>query len=101
MNRQDYLDNLETFVHEPESVGLSEAVIPVAMWLRGYIPGDDPMSAANKSSQMIRLLMADVVDVPLNEIARLMVLNGYALTAGGANPEWMMQRIEDDVDSGA
>lgn len=41
MNRQDYLDTLDTFVHDPQSVGFDENIIPVAMWLRGFMPGDD------------------------------------------------------------
>ena len=97
MNKQDYLDNLETYIHEPENVGFGDNIIPVAMWLRGFMPGDDDRSPDNKSSMMIRALLCDIVDVSLNDVSRLMVLNGYSL--GGTNqtyPEWLMQPIGDD-----
>ena len=97
MNRQDYLDNLETFIHDPGKLGFNDDIIPVAMWLRNYMPGDDDMSPCNKSSASIRAALRDIVDVSLNEISRLMVLNGYSL--GGTNqtyPEWLMQPIGDD-----
>ncbi|MBQ7690480.1 MAG: hypothetical protein IJT30_04705 [Muribaculaceae bacterium] len=97
MNVQDYLDNLEICIHEPETVGLPQEIIPVAMWLRDFMPGDDPDGLWNKSSASIRACLADVVDVSLNDISRLMLLNGYSL--GGANPnypEWRIQLIGDD-----
>ncbi|MBO4813601.1 MAG: hypothetical protein J5523_01435 [Muribaculaceae bacterium] len=97
MSKQDYLDNLETFIHEPESVGFGDEIIPVAMWLRNYMPGTDDMSACNKSSNDIRSLLCDIVEVSVNDVSRLMVLNGYSL--GGANqsfPEWLMQPIADE-----
>ena len=96
MNKQDYLDNLEKYIHEPEAEAFGDDIIPVAMWLRNYMPGDNDMSVCNKSSAAIRSLMADIVDVKLNDITRLMILNGYSL--GGANqafPEWLMQPIGD------
>ena len=97
MTREDYLDNLDTFINEPDSVDFSDEIIPVAMWLRNFMPGDDDNSAFNKSSASIRAALCDIVDVSLNEISRLMVLNGYSL--GGTNqtyPEWLMQPIGDD-----
>ena len=97
MKRQDYLDNREQFIHEPETQSFSDEIIPVAMWLRNFMPGDDDNSAFNKSSAGIRAALCDIVDVSLNEISRLMVLNGYSL--GGTNqtyPEWLMQPIGDD-----
>lgn len=99
MKRQDYLDNLEQFIHEPENLNFSDEIIPVAMWLRNFMPGDDDNSAFNKSSASIRAALCDIVDVSLNEISRLMVLNGYSL--GGTNqtyPEWLMQPIGDEDD---
>lgn len=99
MKRQDYLDNLEQFIHEPENLNFSDEIIPVAMWLRNFMPGDDDNGAFNKSSAAIRAALCDIVDVSLNEISRLMVLNGYSL--GGANqtyPEWLMQPIGDVPD---
>ena len=96
MSNREYLENLETFIHEPEKHDFNDDIIPVAMWLRNYMPGDDDMSVYNKSSAAIRSLMADIVDVKLNDITRLMILNGYSL--GGANqafPEWLMQPIDD------
>lgn len=96
MKRQDYLDNLEQFIHEPEKLNFSDEIIPVAMWLRNFMPGDDDNGAFNKSSAAIRAALCDIVDVSLNEISRLMVLNGYSL--GGTNqtyPEWLMQPIGD------
>lgn len=97
MKKQDYLDTLDAFIHEPENVGFGDNIIPVAMWLRNFMPGDDDNSAFNKSSAGIRAALCDIVDVSLNEISRLMVLNGYSL--GGTNqtyPEWLMQPIGDD-----
>ena len=97
MKRQDYLDNLEQFIHEPEKLSFSDEIIPVAMWLRNFMPGNDDNGAFNKSSAAIRAALCDIVDVSLNEISRLMVLNGYSL--GGTNqtyPEWLMQPIGDD-----
>ena len=99
MKRQDYLDNLEQYIHEPEKQSFSDEIIPVAMWLRNFMPGDDDNGAFNKSSAAIRAALCDIVDVSLNEISRLMVLNGYSL--GGANqsfPEWLMQPITDEND---
>ena len=99
MKRQDYLDNLDAFIHEPGSVGFGDNIIPVAMWLRNFMPGDDDNGAFNKSSATIRAALCDIVDVSLNDISRLMVLNGYSL--GGSNqtyPEWMMQPIGDEDD---
>ena len=99
MKRQDYLDNLEQYIHEPEKQSFSDEIIPVAMWLRNFMPGDDDNGAFNKSSAAIRAAQCDIVDVSLNEISRLMVLNGYSL--GGANqsfPEWLMQPITDEND---
>ena len=96
MNKQDYLDNLETFIHEPEAQAFDDNIIPVAMWLRNYMPGDDDMSPHNMSSAAIQARMCDIVEVKLNDITRLMILNGYSL--GGANqatPEWLMQPIGD------
>lgn len=98
MNRQDYLDTLDTFVHDPQSVGFDENIIPVAMWLRSFMPGDDDHSPDNKSSMMIRALLGDIVDVSLNEVSRLMVLNGYSLNRSSANPEWMLQPIGEVPD---
>lgn len=97
MNVKDYLDNLEQFIHEPEKQSFSDEIIPVAMWLRNFMPSDDDNSAFNKSSAGIRAALCDIVDVSLNDISRLMVLNGYSL--GGTNqtyPEWLMQPIGDD-----
>ena len=99
MNKQDYLDNLEQFIHEPEKLNFSDEIIPVAMWLRNFMPGDDDNGPFNKSSAAIRAALCDIVDVSLNEISRLMVLNGYSL--GGTNqtyPEWLMQPIGDEDD---
>lgn len=99
MKRQDYLDNLDAFIHEPEAVGFGDNIIPVAMWLRNFMPGDDDNGSFNKSSATIRAALCDIVDVSLNDISRLMVLNGYSL--GGSNqtyPEWMMQPIGDEDD---
>lgn len=99
MIRKDYLDNLEQFIHEPEKLNFSDEIIPVAMWLRNFIPGDDDNGSFNKSSAAIRAALCDIVDVSLNEISRLMVLNGYSL--GGTNqtyPEWLMQPIGDEDD---
>ena len=99
MKRQDYLDNLEQFIHEPEKLNFSDEIIPVAMWLRNFMPGNDDNGAFNKSSAAIRAALCDIVDVSLNEISRLMVLNGYSL--GGTNqtyPEWLMQPIGDADD---
>ncbi|MBQ6279275.1 MAG: hypothetical protein IJM66_09220 [Muribaculaceae bacterium] len=99
MKRQDYLDNLEQFLHEPEKLNFSDEIIPVAMWLRNFMPGDDDNGAFNKSSAAIRAALCDIVDVSLNDISRLMVLNGYSL--GGTNqtyPEWLMQPIGDEDD---
>ena len=99
MKRQDYLDNLDAYIHEPDSVGFDANIIPVAMWLRGFMPGDDSFSAENRSSQSIRALLCDIVDVSLNDVSRLMVLNGYSLNSSSANPEWMMQPIGDVDDN--
>ena len=99
MKRQDYLDHLEQYIHEPEKLNFSDEIIPVAMWLRNFMPGDDDNGAFNKSSAAIRAALCDIVDVSLNEISRLMVLNGYSL--GGTNqtyPEWLMQPIGDEDD---
>lgn len=100
MKRQDYLDNLEQYIHEPEKQSFSDEIIPVAMWLRNFMPGDDDNSAFNKSSAGIRAALCDIVEVSLNEISRLMVLNGYSL--GGTNqtyPEWLMQPIGNENDN--
>ena len=100
MKRQDYLDNLEQYIHEPEKLNFSDEIIPVAMWLRNFMPGDDDHGSFNKSSAAIRAALCDIVDVSLNEISRLMVLNGYSL--GGTNqtyPEWLMQPIGDENDN--
>ena len=100
MKRQDYLDNLEQYIHEPEKLNFSDEIIPVAMWLRNFMPGDDDNGPFNKSSAAIRAALCDIVDVSLNEISRLMVLNGYSL--GGTNqtyPEWLMQPIGDENDN--
>lgn len=99
MKRQDYLDNLEQYIHEPETQNFSDEIIPVAMWLRNFMPGNDDNGAFNKSSAAIRAALCDIVDVSLNEISRLMVLNGYSL--GGTNqtyPEWLMQPIGNEDD---
>lgn len=99
MIRKDYLDNLEQFIHEPEKLSFSDEIIPVAMWLRNFMPGNDDNGAFNKSSAAIRAALCDIVDVSLNEISRLMVLNGYSL--GGTNqtyPEWLMQPIGNEDD---
>lgn len=96
MNSKDYLENLEGFIHEPEAVGFGDNIIPVAMWLRSFMPGDDANGMWNKSSAGIRSMMCDIVDVSLNDISRLMVLNGYSIsgnTPGG--PEWLMRPIDD------
>ena len=98
MSSKEYLENLEGFIHEPEAVGFGDNIIPVAMWLRNFMPGDDD-GAFNKSSATIRAALCDIVDVSLNDISRLMVLNGYSL--GGSNqtyPEWLMQPIGDEDD---
>ena len=97
MNRQDYLDNLEQFIHDPERMGFGDNIIPVAMWLRNFMPGDDDNGPFNKSSAAIRAALCDIVEVSVNDVSRLMVLNGYSL--GGANqafPEWLMQPIGDE-----
>lgn len=96
MKKQDYLDNLDTFINDPESVGFTQDIIPVAMWLRGYMPSDDYMSACNKTSMEIRLLLCNIVEIDINSVSRLMVMNGYSI--GGlsdSNPEWLMKRIDD------
>lgn len=99
MKKQDYLDTLDAFIQEPENVGFGDNIIPVAMWLRGFMPGDDDRSPDNKSSMMIRSLLGDIVDVSLNNVSRLMVLNGYSLNSSSANPEWMMKPIGDVDDN--
>lgn len=99
MSSKEYLENLEGFIHEPEAVGFGDNIIPVAMWLRNFMPGDDDNGAFNKSSATIRAALCDIVDVSLNDISRLMVLNGYSL--GGSNqtyPELLMQPIGDEDD---
>ena len=99
MSSKEYLENLEGFIHEPEAVGFGDNIIPVAMWLRNFMPGDDDNGAFNKSSATIRAALCDIVDVSLNDISRLMVLNGYSL--GDSNqtyPEWLMQPIGDEDD---
>lgn len=98
MNKQDYLDTLDAFIHEPENVGFGDNIIPVAMWLRNFMPGDDDNGAFNKSSLMIRALLGSIVDVSLNDVSRLMVLNGYSLNRSSANPEWMLQPIDEVPD---
>lgn len=98
MKKQDYLDTLDAFIHEPENVGFGDNIIPVAMWLRGFMPGDDDRSPDNKSSMMIRALLGDIVDVSLNDVSRLMVLNGYSLNRSSAKPEWMLQPISEVSD---
>ena len=98
MKKQDYLDTLDAFIHEPEYVGFGDNIIPVAMWLRGFMPGDDDRSPDNKSSMMIRALLRDIVDVRLNDVSRLMVLTGYSLNRSSANPEWMLQPISEVSD---
>ena len=90
---QDYLDNLETFIHDPKSVGFGEDIIPVAMWLRNFKPGSDNHSSHNKSSLAIRATLLDIVEVPLNDISRLMVLNGYSIGNNELSPEWLMEPI--------
>lgn len=96
MRRQDYLDTLRDFIDAPENTGFGDNIIPVAMWLRGFMPGDEECSICNKSSLMIRSLLGDIVDVDLNDISRLMIMNGYSLNSSGTNPEWMMKPIEKD-----
>ncbi len=96
MNKQDYLDTLDAFIHEPENVGFGDNIIPVAMWLRGFMPGDDENSMHNMSGTAIRALLCDIVDVDLNDVSRLMVLAGYSLSGNRLNPEWMMQPIGDE-----
>lgn len=96
MNKQEYLDNLEQYIHEPEKAGFGDEIIPVAMWLRNYMPGDDDLSPHNMSSAAIQARLCDVVEVKINDITSLMLLNGYSL--GGAaqpSPEWLMQPIND------
>ena len=53
MKRQDYLDNLEQYIHEPEKLNFSDEIIPVAMWLRNFMPGDDDNGSFNKSSAAV------------------------------------------------
>ena len=99
MKRKDYLDNLDNFIHNPSELGFNDDIIPVAMWLRNFMPGDDDMSTCNKSSNAIRSLLCDIVEVSVNDVSRLMVLNGYSL--GGSNqsfPEWLMQPIAEVTD---
>ena len=99
MKRQDYLDTLDALTHGPDSMGFAATIIPAAMWLRNFMPGDDAFSSENRSSQSIRALLCDIVDVSLNDVSRLMVLNGYSLNSSSANPEWMMQPIGDVDDN--
>ena len=47
---------------------------------------------------MIRALLGDIVDVSLNDVSRLMVLNGYSLNRSSAKPEWMLQPISEVSD---
>ena len=96
MSSKEYLENLEGFIHEPEAVGFGDNIIPVAMWLRNFMPGDDVTSMWNKSSAGIRAMMCDIVDVSLNDISRLMVLNGYSISASSpGGPEWIMRPIDN------
>lgn len=95
MNKQDYLDNLEQYIHEPEKHDFGDEIIPVAMWLRNFIPGDDHFSPYNHSSMWIKTAVADIVDVSINDITRLMILNGYSLGGTATSPEWIMQSIGD------
>ena len=97
-NFNNYLDIFCTQMGIPP-VGFDANIIPVAMWLRGFMPGDDAFSSENRSSQSIRALLCDIVDVSLNDVSRLMVLNGYSLNSSSANPEWMMQPIGDVDDN--
>ena len=91
------LDNLETYIHDPERMGFEDTIIPVAMWLRGFLPGDDENSMHNMSGTAIRALLCDIVDVDLNDVSRLMVLAGYSLSGNRLHPEWMMQPIDHEV----
>ena len=99
MNRQDYLDNLENFIHQPDKFGFDVNIIPVAMWLRNFMPAEDNASHMwFKSSQAIRAALSEIVDVELNDISRLMVLNGYALSGDSPEfPEWAMMPNPDLV----
>lgn len=91
-----YLDNLEDYIHDPERTGFEDNIIPVAMWLRGFVPGDDESSVHNMSSTDIRARLCDIVDVSLNDISRLMVLAGYSLGGNRLHPEWLMQPIDKE-----
>lgn len=95
---KDYLDNLDGFIHDPEHLGFDLDIIPVAMWLRGFMPGDDEQSGYNHTSLDIKAIMCDIVDVDLNDIARLMVLNGYSLcNTNSLQPRWCMKPIEREL----
>lgn len=97
MDRKDYLDTLQTFVDEPESVGMSEEIIPVAMWLRGWMPADDGEADAEMhSSSEILGMVADIAVVTVNAISKLMVMNGYTLSeVERTYPRWVMKPVGD------
>lgn len=98
MNRQDYLDNLDTFIHQPETVDMTDEMIPVAMWLRAYMPADesDP-DAERHSSADIASIVCDIATVSINDISRLLVLNGYSISVSNRRyPEWIMKPIDNE-----
>lgn len=96
-DKNGYFENLETFIHDPESVGFDQSIIPVAMWLRGYIPGEDEESFQNMTTRAIQTTMMQIVDVDMNTIARLMIMNGYSIGYNqGLNPMWLMQPLTEE-----
>lgn len=98
MNKQDYLDTLDTFIHQPETVNMPDEIIPVAMWLRAYMPADenDP-DVELHSSLDIAGIVSDVAMVGINDISRLLVLNGYSLSVRNRRfPEWIMKPIDNE-----
>ena len=97
MNRQDYLSNLDTFIHQPDTVDMPDELIPVAMWLRAYMPcADDDPEAELHSSLDIAGIVSDIASVTVNEISRLMVLNGYSLSTRNRRfPEWLMKPCDE------
>lgn len=98
MNRQDYLDTLDTFIHQPETMNMPDEIIPVAMWLRGFMPGDenDP-DTEQYSSLDIAGIVSDIVNVTVNEVSRLMVMNNYSISKSNRRyPKWLMKPIDEE-----
>lgn len=88
----DYNAILGDIIANPKDYGFDECIIPVCQFLAYFCPVNPPCNNfANMTTSQIMLELAGIVEVPMNDVSKLMLRLGYKIYYNGS-PEWSMMR---------